>query len=391
MKRAQLQLMPLEEAQRLFFARVLLPDREEERETSAALGRVTSRACYAQRDLPHYPMAAMDGIAVRACAARPGEKLRRGRDFEYVDTGDPIPEPFDSVVKIEEVRELGEDTVEIERAPSPGMHVRAVGEDFARGALVVPAGACLTPEAIAALLATGNLTVWVKSQPKIVFIPTGSELVSPEREPAVGEIVETNSQLVKGLVSRWGGAVTVTESVPNELAILRSAVREALARFDIVLVGAGTSKGRSDWVAQVVRELGEVVVHGVAYHPGHPVLLGVCEQKPVVGLPGYPVATWLALQLFVRPVLERYYYGQERPRLSVWARLAQPIKSGRGFREFVRARLERLPDGSWLVHPKQGGASKLSTLVHIDGWIEVPEDVASLPAGTLVEVKLTTP
>jgi putative molybdopterin biosynthesis protein len=102
MKRAQLQLMPLEEAQRLFFARVLLPDREEERETSAALGRVTSRACYAQRDLPHYPMAAMDGIAVRACAARPGEKLRRGRDFEYVDTGDPIPEPFDSVVKIEE-------------------------------------------------------------------------------------------------------------------------------------------------------------------------------------------------------------------------------------------------------------------------------------------------
>jgi molybdenum cofactor synthesis domain-containing protein len=255
----------------------------------------------------------------------------------------------------------------------------------------VPAGAYLTPEAIAALLATGNLTVWVKSQPKIVFIPTGSELVPPEREPAVGEIVETNSQLVKGLVSRWGGAVTVTESVPNELAILRSAVREALARFDIVLVGAGTSKGRGDWVAQVVRELGEVVVHGVAYHPGHPVLLGVCEQKPVVGLPGYPVATWLALQLFVRPVLERYYYGQERPRLSVWARLAQPIKSGRGFREFVRARLERLPDGSWLVHPKQGGASKLSTLVHIDGWIEVPEDVASLPAGTLVEVKLTTP
>jgi molybdenum cofactor synthesis domain-containing protein len=306
---------------------------------------------------------------VRACAARPGEKLRRGRDFEYVDTGDPIPEPFDSVVKIEEVRELGEDTVEIERAPSPGMHVRALGRILRAEPWSCPQGLISPPKRSQRCWPRATSPSGSKSQPKIVFIPTGSELVPPEREPAVGEIVETNSQLVKGLVSRWGGAVTVTESVPNELAILRSAVREALARFDIVLVGAGTSKGRGDWVAQVVRELGEVVVHGVAYHPGHPVLLGVCEQKPVVGLPGYPVATWLALQLFVRPVLERYYYGQERPRLSVWA---PP-----GPADQVRARVSgvcaRAPGAlaRWLLAgPSQAGRGEQALHARAHRWLD---------------------
>ncbi|MCL6641772.1 MAG: hypothetical protein K6T71_00400 [Candidatus Bipolaricaulota bacterium] len=391
--RAQLQAVSLEEAQRIFFAPEFFQAREEEIKTREAVGRVTSRPVCAQRDLPHYASAAMDGIAVKAERTRLADphhplRLKRGRDCEYVDTGDPIPDTYDAVIKIEDVHELDADTIEITRPVPVGKHIRAVGEDFAQGAQVIPKDFLLTPEAVAALLGTGNLTVWVKCRPRAIFIPTGSELIPPEKKPSRGQIVETNSQIVRGYVERWGASVTIHPIVLNDFIYVRRAVQEACAEHDLILLGAGTSKGRGDWVSEVVRGLGEVLVHGVAYHPGHPVLLGVIERKPVVGLPGYPVATWLALHLFVWPLVERYYFGRARELIKIQAKLTKPIRSVRGFREFVRARLERAADGSYLVHPLQGGASKLSTIVGADGWIEVPEDVEHYEHGALVEATL---
>lgn len=397
MKRTQLQAIPLEEAHRRFFGALENTDffaaSEEEIATPQALWRVTSREVLAQRAVPHFASAAMDGIAVRAAQTQQASpqrpvRLVRGRDFEFIDTGQPIPSEFDAVIKIEDVQEIDSDTVEITKPVAVGKHLRAVGEDFALGAQVVPDHFRLTPEAIAALLSAGQLSVYVKRQPRVIFIPTGSELVSWREAPKLGQFCETNSQIVRGLVEQWGALVTVHEIVPNETELIRAVLRQALANYDIVLVGAGTSRGRGDLVPQIVKELGEILVHGVAYHPGHPVLLGVMEQKPVMGLPGYPVATWLALYLFVKPLLERYYFGRERECFKIQAKLTHPIKSVKGYREFVRARLERAADGSYLVHPLQGGASKLSTLVGADGWIEVPEDIESLRQNKIVEVTL---
>ncbi len=391
--RAQFQAVALEEARRIFFAKLtgFFQALEEEIKTTEALGRITSRAVFAQRDLPHYASAAMDGIAVKAeqthrASPQHPVRLTRTTDFEYVDTGDPIPERFDAVIKIEDVRELDATTVEISKPIPQGKHIRSVGEDFRRGAQIVPKDCELTPEALAALLGTGNLTVWVKRRPKIAFIPTGSELIPPEVQPSVGQIVETNSQIVKGYTERWGAIAQIYSLVPSDPECIRSAVRESLAQHDLILIGAGTSKGRGDFVSDVVEGLGEVLVHGIAYHPGHPVLLGVIEGRPVIGLPGYPVATWLALHLLVKPLLERYYFGRERELSKVQAKLTKPIQSLRGYREFVRAKLERAPDGSYCVYPLQGGASKLSTIIGADGWIEVPEELESLPKDEMVTV-----
>lgn len=393
--RAQLQAVPLEEARRIFFAKLtgFFQAREEEVQTITALGRVTSRAVLAQRDLPHYASAAMDGIAAKAERTRSASAaspiaLQRDTDFIYVDTGDPIPHQFDAVIKIEDVHEIDSDTVQITKSVPVGQHIRAVGEDFARGTQVVPENFQLTPEAIAALLGTGNITVWVKRRPTAIFIPTGAELIPPDQEPSVGQIVETNSQIVKGYAEQWGARLTVHPVVPNDCEQMRRAVQQSLAEHELLLIGAGTSKGRGDFVPQIVSELGEVLVHGVAYHPGHPVLLGVIEKKPVIGLPGYPVATWLALHLFVKSLLERYYFGHEREFLKVQAKLTKPIRSARGYREFVRAKLERAEDGSYLAQPLQGGASKLSTIVGADGWIEVPEEIENLTQNKTVEVTL---
>ncbi|MCI2432723.1 hypothetical protein LM602_09340 [Candidatus Acetothermia bacterium] len=413
MKRAHLEATPLEEARRRFFSELervgFFAASEEQIATPQALWRVTSREVLARRAVPHFASAAMDGIAVRAAETQQASsqsplRVVRGRDFEFIDTGQPIPPPFDAVIKIEDLQELDSQTVAITKPTFMGKHIRAVGEDFAPGAQVVSAHFRLTPEAIAALLSAGHLSAYVKRQLRAIFIPTGSELVSWREEPSLGQFRETNSQIVQGLVEQWGGLVTVHEIVPNEAEHIRAALHQATASYDLILVGSGTSKGRGDLVPQIVQELGEILVHGVAYHPGHPVLLGIVKRpspfqgegwgegqgvgKPVLGLPGYPVATWLALWLFVKPLLERYYFGREREFFKVQAKLAKPIKSMQGYREFVRAKLERAEDGSLLVHPLQGGASKLSTIVGADGWIEVPEDVEHWEQGALVKVTL---
>lgn len=397
-RRAQLQATPLAKAQRIFSEALesagFFQAPEEDIQTTAAWGRVTSRAVLAVRNVPHFASAAMDGIAVQAERTASHERplrLRRGLDFEYVDTGGEIPEKFNAVVKIEDVLEIDSETVEIAKPAMPGKDIRAVGEDFSPNAQVVPANFQLTPEAIAALLNTGNLTVCVKRQLKVIFIPTGSELVSFEQEPATGQFPETNSQIVKGYVERWDSALAVHPIVPNDEEHLRRTLQRATTNYDLILVGSGTSKGRGDFVADVVAELGQVLVHGVAYHPGHPVLLGMlkgAKLKPVIGLPGYPVATWLALWLFVKPFLEKYYYGTPRELPKVKGLLTETVKSVLGYREFVRAKLERRADGSYLVHQLRGGASKLSTIVGADGWVEVPEDVSELRDGAEVEAVL---
>lgn len=400
MKRAPLPAVPLAEARRIFFGALegagCFETSEEEVATSEALWRVTSRAVFAQNAVPHFAGAAMDGITVVAATTQTASlasplRFRRGVDFEFVDTGDPIPEKFDAVIKIEDVQEIDAETVVITKPTAVGKHIRTVGEDFARGAQVVPANFQLTPEAIAALLNTGNLAVRVKHHLRAIFIPTGSELISFANRPGVGQFRETNSQIVKGYVQRWGGAVALHAITPNQRALICDTLQSAIASYDVILVGSGTSKGRGDLVPEIVKELGQVLVHGVAYHPGHPVLLGTlhgARPKPVIGLPGYPVATWLALWLFVKPLLERYYYGRERELPKVQAKLAKPIKSMLGYREFVRVKLERAADGSMLAHPLQGGASKLSTIVEINGWIEVPEDVSTIDQGEGVEVTI---
>ncbi|MFQ6117682.1 MAG: molybdopterin-binding protein, partial [Candidatus Bipolaricaulia bacterium] len=157
--------------------------------------------------------------------------------------------------------------------------------------------------------------------------------------------------------------------------------------FDLIAIGAGTSKGRADFTAEIVGELGEVSVHGVAYHPGHPVLLGMIAGSAVIGIPGYPVATWLAIMQFVQPLIERYLGIPHREPPTVRGSLARRINSALGYREFVRVSLERTERG-YLVQPLSGGSSRLSSLIRADGIVEVPEELEGYNKGEEVEVKL---
>ncbi len=396
-RKRYLELVPLAEARERFL-RVceelgFLTPREEEVDVREALGRVASREVRARNPLPPAPCAAMDGYAVRSAdtfGAKPTSPLLLGEGkFLPVDTGNPVPSPFDAVVPVEEADEVP-GGIRVRRAVAPGQHLRSAGEDFPEGATVVPAEKVLGPAEVAACLATGVTQVWVKRRPRVFFIPTGSELVPPGAPLREGGVYETNSVLFRGYVERWGGEAVAHPIVPDEPGLLERALRDALEEHDLICICAGSSKGRGDHTPELLSRLGEVVFHGVAMAPGKPTLFGVVAGKPVLGLPGYPVSLWVSMMQFVRPLLEEYHGVPLARGERVEGVLTRRIRSPLGTREFVRVRIEG-DAGDARITPLPGGSSRLSTLVSADGILEVPEEVEFIPRGERVEVERLPP
>ncbi|MDR3562464.1 MAG: molybdopterin-binding protein, partial [Negativicutes bacterium] len=281
----------------------------------ASLGRVTACSVYARQSVPHYNGAAMDGIAVSAqdtfgaqeTAPKRLTLLPEAKPFVpgccyLVDTGDALPEGTNAVVMIEDVH-IFEGKAEIIAAAAPWQHVRIVGEDIVANELVVLEHHVITPVDIAALLAAGVENVEVVKRPKVAVIPTGDELVATCGELKPGKILDVNSHMLAAAVTQWNAEPVRSGIVKDDSNALKRAIFASLQVNDMVVVNAGTSAGTEDYTADVLADMGEVLVHGVAIKPGKPVILGICQAKPVVGLPGYPVSALLTAELFIRDIL----------------------------------------------------------------------------------------
>ncbi|WP_205664638.1 molybdopterin biosynthesis protein [Ammonifex thiophilus] len=359
----------------------------------AACGRVTAAPVFARLSHPHFHQAAMDGYAVKAAltfgaSELAPRRLKLGVEAFPVDTGDVLPEGTDAVIMVEDVHQLGPDEIEIIKPIFPYQNVRVVGEDIVATEMIVPANHLLRPVDIGALLAGGVNEVLVYPRPRVVIIPTGDELVpSGTPDPAPGRIIDFNSPMLAELVREWGGEPVRYSIVPDDIAQLEEAVRRGLEEGDVVVLNAGSSAGREDFTAPVLRRLGEVFAHGVAIKPGKPVVLGEAAGKPVLGIPGYPVSAVLAAELFLRPVLAALT-GQEVPaRDKVRAVLSRRVVSPAGVEEFVRVKLGRI--GERIVATPLGrGAGMLLTLVRADGILRVPRFSEGFEAGSQVEVEL---
>lgn len=396
MKRAYLEKTPLAQAQARWFAALeqagYFDARLETIPTVEAFERITASPIQALRPVPHVRAAAMDGIAVRADQTT-GARLDRpfvlckDVDFIQVDTGDPIPQGFDAVIMLEDLDFPTSNTAECRKAAFPGQNVRPVGEDFSKGQMILPARARLSPEAIAACLGSGNLALEVIRRPKVFVLPTGTELASPLHPLPPDKYPETNTALFEGYLKRWQALPTLHPLLEDNHPQIKRAIESALQEHDLLLVNAGTSKGREDFTTAIIEELGQLIVHGVSMHPGHPLVLGLIQGKPIVGVPGYPVATWVVLDQFVLPFLERWYGSALQTRRIVTARLARRVHSPLGEVEFVRVRLEQSEE-EWLAHPLAGKASTLSSLIHADGLLVVPEELGGYAQGDVIEVRL---
>lgn len=395
--------IPLDEALARFWAALAragalepLPAEQAPVPVPDALGRVTAAPVFARASVPHYHAAAMDGIAVRAddtlgASETAPVQLRVGEQAVWVDTGDPLPATMNAVIMAEHVQELPDGVVEILAPAAPWHHVRAMGEDIVATELVVPENHRLTPADLGAVTAAGFTHLAIRRRPRVAILPTGSELVPSGTDLRPGDIVDFNSISLAGQVREWGGEPTRLPATPDDRDLICERVRAALEAHDVVLVNAGSSAGSEDHTASVVRELGDLLVHGVAVRPGHPVILGVARVgKPLVGIPGYPVSALLTNELFVRPLLYRLQGLPVPERQKVTATLTRKLLSPMGEDEYVRVKLGQVGERV-MAAPLARGAGVIMSLVRADGLLRIPRFSEGVHAGAQVEVELLRP
>ena len=352
-----------------------------------SVGRVLSEGIVSAVDLPEFNRAAMDGYAVRSGDTRSASTtnpvyLNLGENVTQVRTGMPVPDNFDAVVMLEETFLRG-NRVEVMGEVHPFRNVSRIGEDIAIGDLIFKDGHRIRPPDIAMLAALGVKDVPVYSRPRIAVIPTGGELVAIGARPLLpGEAYEINGLMARLYVEKWGGLATVHDIVPDDPELIRTAIESNLDADMIILIG-GTSVGEKDYAPKVLAELGELLVHGVRIQPGKPTAFGRVQDKPVVCLPGYPVAALADLYLFVRPALKKLAHLDDAvPKTT--SRLARKIASKPGYLGIVRVKI----DGEMAMPIMTSGAGILSSVARADGFVIVPEELEGIEAGETVEVMM---
>jgi len=380
-RRIYLRMESPEKARELFLSRFdlqnMLPP--EEIFTIAARGRVTATPAMARWSSPAVHQAAMDGFAVAAAAtfgATPESPrlLALGKEAFAVNTGHTLPPGTDAVIMVEQIPDPDADPITVEAPTFPWQHVRRVGEDLVAGEMVLPEGSPITPWAQGALLAAGVRQVTVRRRPRVIIIPTGSELTPVNDlsgEVPAGRLPEFNSVILAGLVSEAGGIPEFRPIVPDHPAAVTQALEEAVAAGDVVLINAGSSAGTEDYTHQAIAALGEVLVHGVAMMPGKPTLLGVVAGKPVIGNPGYPVSAVLSFEQFAAPLIAGLAGLRPVPRPTLTVYPAQNLPSKPGLTEFIRVTLGRVGE-KVIATPLPRGAGTITSLVRADGLLVVP-------------------
>lgn len=392
MPKVYLHTVPRQEALMTLLKNIAWQPGKEHVSVWDALERVTAEPILAKISLPLSPVSAMDGIAVKASTTygasdRTPLTLQVGQ-YTVVDTGDPLPYETDAVIKVEDLQPLEEEgTFSIMAPAAPGQYVRPVGEDVVAGEMLVPAWHKLAPPDLGALLAGGYQEIAVVKKPKVAVLPTGDELLPPGQTPKRGEFVEFNGTVISAYLRQWGAEPILYPITKDKKEDLRQAVKKALAEADMVLINAGSSAGRDDYTAAIIGEFGEVLVHGVATRPGKPVILGTASGKPILGLPGYPVSAYLALDWFAKPLLDRYYRRGDNERPTLKVKLGKRVVSDLGSEEFVRLTIGCI-NGEYVANPLGRGAGMTMTMVQAHGLLVIPAHSLGYEQGEEVEVEL---
>ncbi len=382
--------------------------------SEALVGRVTAEPIWARLSSPHYHSAAMDGFAIRAeetAGAMPTAPvtLLVGSQAAYVDTGDVLPQWANAVVPIEHVEALNSAgqpaddprhpyMIRLRAALTPWSHVRPMGEDIVATQLVLPAGHVLRAVDLGAIAACGHAEVTVTRKPRVAIIPTGDELVPIGQTVKPGDIIEFNSLVLAAQVATWGGEPIRFPITPDDEDMILERVREAARESDLILLNAGSSAGSEDFSARVIERLGELLFHGVAVRPGHPVIFGMLhrpvasspgDKVPILGVPGYPVSAALTGEIFIEPLLAMWTGRPPAQPEEIEAILTRKITSPAGDEDYVRVVVGEV-GGRVVAAPLARGAGVITSLVRADGLLVIPSGVQGIEAGERVRVRLYT-
>jgi molybdopterin molybdotransferase len=386
-------LVTIEEALALVLGRVSPPDPESVPVGEAA-GRVCAADVRAVVDLPPFPSSAMDGYAVRSAdtpgtvrvvgrssAGTPADRGPAAGEAIAISTGAVVPDGADAVVPIEQAIER-DDSVEVE-AVALEENVRPPGGDVRAGATVFAAGTVLGAAQVGAAAAAGVAEVLCAPRPRVAIVPTGSELRRPGDPLAPGEIYESNGALLAALCRSAGADVTQFDAVADDEDATRAAL-EAGLEADVLVTSGGVSVGTKDLVRKVLAELGaEEVFWRVAVRPGKPVAFAVRGKTLIFGLPGNPVSSLVAFELFVRPAL-RALQGAEPGPFYLPGRLDGTLPRADTRDDLARAISRAGEDAMWL-RPLSGQSSHMIVRAAAgDALVFVPSGEGELGHGSTI-------
>jgi putative molybdopterin biosynthesis protein len=378
-----LKMKGLEEARDIFL-KVRQGERtaKEKINVEDSLGRVTSEPVFAGISAPSYHSAAMDGIAVRAeetygATEKAPKFLKINSNALWINTGQALPRDYNAVIMIEKIHQIDDETIEILSPAYPWQHIRKVGEDIVATQLLFPQNHVIRSYDMGAMISAGVFQVTVWSKPRVAIIPTGTELVS-YRDPYAFEllkknrIMESNSITLSGLVQESRAIPVVYDIVPDLELDIRNTILKAIdSDADLVIINAGSSAGSKDYTANIIAELGEVLVHGIAMMPGKPTVLGGIKGKPIIGIPGYTVSAILSFEQFARPLLLGMQGVTPPKQISAVVRPSRDIPSKLGTEEFIRVNIGKVGD-RLVATPLSRAAGSITSLTRAEGIIRVP-------------------
>ncbi|MCF8130838.1 MAG: molybdopterin molybdotransferase MoeA [Deltaproteobacteria bacterium] len=388
------------------------PVGEESVPLEEALGRVLNKDLTAPENLPDFFKSTMDGYAVQAKSTfgateslpalleiageiSMGESgtiaVKNGQAVK-IPTGGMLPEGADGVVMVEYCSLLDERTLEIGRAISPLENTIQPGDDFKKGAVILPGGKRLRPQDLGVLAGLGFSNVPVFQKPKVAILSTGDEMVPISQNPGPGQVRDINRYTLGALCQNMGADPVYMGICPDHFEPLREMVEAALSSADAVWISGGSSVGTRDFTLKVFETLPDfqLLVHGISISPGKPTIIGRSGDKPVIGLPGHPASALVVAEIFMTRML-RTLSGNMDSQKGVHAVkkaiLKRNIPSSGGREDYVRIRLEKSEEHLKAI-PVFGKSGLISTLVEADGLVRIGMNTEGLYEGDEIDVIL---
>ena len=377
--------------------------------TVNALDRILAADIVSPEQVPAFRKSTVDGYALRAADTfgasqslpaflRERGELKMGEapaldvgpgEALLIHTGGMLPASADAVVMIEHSQAAGAAEIEVLRAAAPGENVIQAGEDIGAGERVLPRWHRLRPQDIGALLAVGITSVAALPRPRIGILSCGDELLPPEADSTPpGKVRDINAYTLSALAQQLGAQPLRLGIASDDFSDYQRRAGDGFDACDILLLSAGSSVSARDYTRDVIAGLGQpgILQHGLATKPGKPTIIAVCENKPVIGLPGNPVSALLVARQLL-PRLVARYGGQplESPHF-VSARLTQRVASVTGREDWLPVRLSEA-DGQLQAQPIFGVSNLIFTLAAADGLLRIPLNTGGYDAGSLVEIE----
>ena len=356
-----------------------------------------------RRNLPQYPASAVDGFALKAsdtanASPRTPARIPEG-SYGWVNTGGGVDRAFDSVVMVEDTSMDGSALL-VAKMTTKGENVRPEGEDVTKGQVIARRGDPLDAFLIPLLIASGYSTASVSRLPRTIFIPTGDEII-PAAEWVRGDggewgrVPETNSYMLKKLFQDWGFPLEIHGLVRDDEGLIREAALKSLEVYDLVIIGAGTAKGKRDHSAEVIEKLSDPLFRGVRMKPGRPVIAGVRGNKPLVALPGFPMSALVTCWSIINPLLKRLYGETSAPAPEEAVGSAETLNtkfllhhsSQPGVLEWLRIKCGEI-DGTIYSWPLPAGASSTFSIADADGFAILAPSTLEVPKGSDIRILL---